>query len=189
MNAPFASLAHVVIESERVRLLPTSEGYAREVFANFTPAITELMYPAAPNAIEETLAFLRGARSRIQDGADLQVVVLLSEDDEFLGHGGLHHLDSRTPELGIWIKKTAHGEGYGREAITALCRWALDNLDFDYLKYPVDRGNIPSRRIPESLGGRVESEYELVNESGRVLDLLEYRIYPEDLRSVLEEHS
>jgi RimJ/RimL family protein N-acetyltransferase len=185
MTAPF-SLACVEIESERLRLLPTSEGYAREVFQNFTSAITTFMYPAAPNAIEETLAFLRGARAGLLASTDLQVVVLLSEDDEFLGHAGIHHLDTRTPELGIWIKLSAHGEGYGREAITALCEWALANLEFDYLKYPVDRRNLPSRKIPESLGGRIEAEYEVTNESGDNLDLVEYRIYPAALRAIFE---
>jgi [ribosomal protein S5]-alanine N-acetyltransferase len=184
---PFASsLAHVVIESERLLLLPTSEDYAREVFAGFKPPVTDLMFPAPAHAIEETLAFLRSARAAILAGVDLQVVILSVEDEEFLGHGGLHHVDTRTPEIGIWLKLDAHGEGYGREAVTALCAWALDNLELDYLKYPVDRRNVPSRRIPESLGGRIEAEYEQTNESERVLNILEYRIYPDELRSRLE---
>jgi RimJ/RimL family protein N-acetyltransferase len=186
MEAPISPLVYVEIESDRLRLLPTSEEYAREVFHNFTPAITEFMFPAPPNAIEETLAFLRGAHESILAGTDLQVVILLKEDEEFLGHGGIHHVDTRTPELGIWIKLSAHGDGYGREAVTALAEWALENLEFDYLIYPVDRRNLPSRKIPESLGGRIEAEYEVTNESGDVLDIVEYRIYPDDLRAILE---
>jgi RimJ/RimL family protein N-acetyltransferase len=175
------SLADVVIESERLRLLPTSEEYASDVFAEFTPAITTYVYTAPSTVIEDTLDFLRKARAEIVAGTELQVVILDKETGEFLGHGGIHHAGSRTPELGIWIKQSAQGHHYGREAVAALCRWAFDNLDFDYVKYPVDRRNIPSRLIPESLGGRVEDEYELTGAVGNFLDIVEYRIYRKEL--------
>ena len=61
-------------------------------------------------------------------------------------------------EPGIWLKKDAHGKRYGREAIRIVSNRAVDNLDFDYLVYPVDRDNIPSRKIPESMGGLVFEE-------------------------------
>jgi RimJ/RimL family protein N-acetyltransferase len=175
------SLTGVIIDSPRLRLVPTSESYAEDVFQNFTAEITTYMLPAPPAVVDETLQFLRKARSQVESGTDLQVVVLLKPGQEFLGHAGLHGVDTRTPELGIWIKKAEHAHGYGREAVTALADWAVDNLMFEYLKYPVDRRNVPSRRIPESLGGRIEAEYEEVNGSGFRLDLLEYRIYRDAL--------
>jgi RimJ/RimL family protein N-acetyltransferase len=104
--------------------------------------------------------------------------VLLAETGEFLGHGGMHDVDSPTPELGIWLKKSAHGQKYGIEAVTAVVHWACDNLDVRYLRYPVDRRNVPSRRIPEALGGVIEAEYGWTSDAGRELDLVEYRIYP-----------
>jgi hypothetical protein len=61
--------------------------------------------------------------------------------------------------------------------------WAMVNLDFDYLIYPVDRRNLPSRKIPESLGGSIKAEYEKTNASGAVLDILEYRITPAAIRA------
>ena len=36
-----------------------------------------------------------------------------------------------------------------------LFNWACEHLEIDYAIYPVDRSNIPSRKIPESLGGRI----------------------------------
>jgi ribosomal-protein-alanine N-acetyltransferase len=68
--------------------------------------------------------------------------------------------------------------------VSALARWAFENLDVRYLIYPVDRRNTASRRIPESLGGIIEAEYEKTNESGRVLDEVEYRIYPPEAQSM-----
>ena len=44
--------------------------------------------------------------------------------------------------------------------------------------YPVDKKNISSRKIPESLGGIIETEYKTTNMAGKILDEVEYRIYP-----------
>jgi RimJ/RimL family protein N-acetyltransferase len=178
-------LRTVSIHSERLSLVPTSEAYAHEIFAEFTPEVTAYMFPKPPEVIEETLAFLSAAREELRSGESLNVAVLARDSGEFLGCAGLHHVPSRTPELGIWIKRGAHGHGYGREAVTALAGWALANLDFDYLVYPVDRRNGASRRIPESLGGAVKAEYDKVNESGVTLDILEYRIERSALRRLL----
>jgi len=164
------------VETERLRLMATDERYAPEVFESFTAEITTYMFPAPAKTIDETLAFLRGARAANEAGTDLQVAILHGATEEFLGHGGLHHIDTRTPELGIWIKQAAHGHGYGLEAVVGLAEWALTNLDFDYLIYPVDRRNLASRRIPEALGGAIAREYTMTNASGNLLDLLEYRI-------------
>jgi RimJ/RimL family protein N-acetyltransferase len=170
------SHARVAIETPRLLLLPTHERYAEAVFANFTAEITTYMFPAPARTIDETLAFLRSARASMEAGKEIEVVILNRDTEEFLGHGGLHHVDTRTPELGIWIKKAAHGNGYGMEAIAGLAGWADANLAFDYLIYPVDRRNVASRRIPEALGGVVAAEYTRTSASGNLLDLLEYRI-------------
>ncbi|MDZ4875470.1 MAG: hypothetical protein CLLPBCKN_004866 [Chroococcidiopsis cubana SAG 39.79] len=65
----------------------------------------------------------------------------------------------KTPEFGIWLK-TAHGRKYGLEAIRGIKNWAEQNLDYEYFLYPVNRANIASRKIPETLGGKVVREYE-----------------------------
>ena len=170
------SYADVVIETERLRLLSTHERYAEQVFESFTSEVTTFMFPAPAKMIKETIEFLTGARKANEAGTHLQVVILHVQTGEFIGHGGLHHVDGRSPEIGIWIKKAAHRNGYGLEAVMGLAAWALANLSFDYLFYPVDRRNYASRRIPEQLGGCVAREYRQTNASGDELDLLEYRI-------------
>jgi ribosomal-protein-alanine N-acetyltransferase len=177
-------LRSVVIESERLRLVPTSDVYAQQIFEEFTSEITTFMFPKPADTIEETLTFLKQAQKELNNGAALQVAILIKASGEFLGCGALHNLTSRRPELGIWTKVASHGTGYGREAVTALAHWALANLDFDYLIYPVDRRNVASRRIPESLGGTIEREYPKTNASGAVLDIVEYQIKPADLRNL-----
>lgn len=170
-------LLKVIIESERLRLVPTSEKYAEEIFKEFTPEITEFMYPKSPKRIEETLAFIRSSIEKMNEDEELQVVILDKKTGEFIGHGGLKGLKSAAPEPGIWIKKGAFGHKYGREAVRALKEWAEHNLRYKYLVYPVAKKNIPSRKIAESLGGVVEREMKKTNMSGNILDMVEYRIY------------
>ena len=173
----------IVIDSERLRLIPTSHVYSQEIFTEFTPGITTFMFPKPPDVIDETLEFIRSAREEMNQQSSLQIVVLSKPTGEFLGCGGIHRIDGETPELGIWIKASAHGNKFGREAVAALTGWARANLAFDYLTYPVDRRNFASRQILESLGGLVEAEYEKTNQSGTILDILEYRIYSSETQS------
>ena len=104
-----------------------------------------------------------------------------ADGGEFLGCVGLHRPHTRFPELGIWLKKSAQGMGYGSEAIRALKDWADRNLDYVYLVYPVDRNNSASRRIPESLGGKPVASYEKMSMGGNRLDIIVYRIDAESV--------
>lgn len=57
-----------------------------------------------------------------------------------------------------------------------LVKWTRENIDLDYFIYPVDRRNISSRKIPESLGGKVIEEFENTTPTDKFLDMLVYRI-------------
>jgi len=104
-------------------------------------------------------------------------VVLKRNTEEFLGCCGLHGKGKpTTPELGVWLKTAAHSRGYGKEAVTALKHWTDAHIRCDYLIYPADRANTPSRRIPESLGGQVVREETAPTLAGGTLDLLVYHI-------------
>lgn len=114
---------------------------------------------------------------------DKLLVIVSKTTEEFLGNCGLHGQGKvRTPELGIWLKKNAHSKGYGQEAVRTLVKWSENNIDLDYFIYPVDRRNIPSRKIPESLGGQIFEDYKLKTPTGKILDLVVYRIPAKKLR-------
>ena len=170
-------LSLVEIFTNRLLLLPISQKYKEEIFREFTKDITTYMYPRPPQDIVETEEFINDSLGEIQTGNHLVLVILKKDSQEFLGCTGIHDIHSKHPELGIWVKKSAQGKGYGLEAITALKRWTDENLDYEYLIYDVDKANIPSRRIPEKLGGQIIREYDKTNLSGRVLNIVEYRIF------------
>lgn len=168
-------VSNISIQSKNLLLLPISLNYQEDIFREFTPEITVHMFPTPAKKIDETIEFIESSIKNNQAGKELVIVIIHHQTKEFLGCGGLHKINTKLPELGIWIKKSAHGHGYGKETIIALKEWADQNLDYDYLVYPVVDINYASKRIPEFLGGKIFREYdEFMN--GKNQHLLEYRI-------------
>ena len=170
-------LASIQIEGQRISLLAIDESYASEIFKEFDSDITRYMLPKPAENIDETLTFIRSSLDSMHEGSELVLAITRKDDGEFLGCCGLHGRGQpRTPELGIWLKKGAHGNQYGKEAINILFSWAVEHIDFDYAIYPVDKDNIPSRKIPESLGATVFEKKTVTTMSGGSLDEVVYRI-------------
>ena len=170
-------LSSVVIEADRVRLQSITMGLVPEIYKNFTPEITKYMMPASPEKLADVTEFVEASLRGFDRCDDLALAILPRRGHEFYGICGLHARGKpKEPELGIWIKKAAHGNGYGLEAIAALKDWAETNLELDRLLYPVDRRNFPSRRIPERLGGKIVSTAKRVSMGGEELDEVIYGV-------------
>ncbi len=168
---------NITLQSKNIIIKAISLKYKDDIFKEFTEEITKYMYPKAPEKIEETIEFIEASMKENEEGTNFQAVVLKKKTGEYLGNAGLHHIDRKTPELGIWIKKSAHGNSYGKEAIFALKKWADENLNYKFILYPVVDINLASKRIPEALGGKLHREYTEENMNGRAYRMLEYRIY------------
>jgi [ribosomal protein S5]-alanine N-acetyltransferase len=166
----------LTLETERLVLKPISADYIDSIFTEFTPDVATYMYPRPAEKRIETEAFVAVAEEENEEGTSLTMVITERESGEFLGCVGLHKLTDPRPEFGIWVKKNAHMHGYGREAVHALKRWADRHLDYEYLLYPVDSRNIASRKIPESLGASIISQYDGRGGMGQDLTLIKYRI-------------
>ncbi|MEZ0610669.1 GNAT family N-acetyltransferase [Fibrella sp. WM1] len=169
-------LSTLVLDSERLRLCPIGDAYIDLIYREFTPAIATYMYPRPASHRADTEAFVTAAQQENREGSNLNMVMTLRETGEFLGCVGLHKLASPRPEFGIWVKQSAQMHGYGREAIHTLKRWADEHLAYEYLIYPVDSRNIVSRKIPESLGAAIISQYDGTGGLGQDLTLINYRI-------------
>ncbi|RZM82799.1 GNAT family N-acetyltransferase [Leptolyngbya iicbica] len=174
--APTPDLAALCLVGDRVILRSVEERDAAVMFAEFNAAVTRYMYPKPAEHLDETLEFIARSRAAMESQTELVLAITLS-DDGFLGCCGVHLTQGpRSPELGIWIKQSAQGQGYGREAICTVARWLVQTLAFDYVIYPVDRANIASRKIPEALGGVVFREQVITALTGHVLDEVVYKI-------------
>lgn len=169
-------LTTLVLETDRLVLKPVSPDYTDVIFREFTPTVATYMYPRPAEKRIETEAFVQSAMADNEDGTSLTMVITERGTGEFLGCVGLHKLTDPRPEFGIWVKESAHMHGYGREAVRALKRWADEHLAYEYLIYPVDSRNIASRKIPESMGACIISQYDGMGGMGQELTLIKYRI-------------
>ncbi|QND64727.1 GNAT family N-acetyltransferase [Mesorhizobium loti] len=143
----------IEINSERLRLKLFTAEDAEDLFAAITPAITRFMQWEPPQSQAAFAEVWRSWLAPIHDGSDLHFVVRALANDRCLGLVGLHAAKTACPELGIWIREDAQGNGIGGEAIVAVAEWASETLAPDCFEYPVAERNVASRRIAERLGG------------------------------------
>lgn len=152
------NIATITIETERLLLVPTTQEHTEEIFKEFTDEVTRYMMPCTPKEISETQAWVDSVLRKRVEEKELQMTILDKQTKEFLGSTWLHRIKERIPELWIRVKTSAHGKKIGREAVAALEARAQKNIEFDYIRYPVDKDNIWSRKIAESLGGIVDKD-------------------------------
>jgi len=105
--------------------------------------------------------------------------------EDFIGTCGVMDLNTSTPELGLRIKESARGKGYGKEMIAGLINRLEKNKKFDYIIYRAHVENIATNKIATSFGGELQldeegnvkilTEHKFDNSSS--FDAVEYRIY------------
>lgn len=179
------NIQNIIIETERLLLVPTTKEYIQEIFKEFTDEVTRYMFPKTPKEISETEERINSCLVKREKWEELQMTILDKITKEFFGNVGLHRVNESIPELWIWIKQSAYGKKIWKEAVAWLESWGQENLDFEYIVYPVDKDNIPSRKIAESLWWIVqidENGNELIKTKGTLdpnkkLNSVEYRIY------------
>ncbi len=166
------------IQSENLLPVSVSLDYKKNIFRELTPNIVKWMTPKPPIIISETIKFIKSGILKNKGGESFISVITHNKTGEYLGGCGIHKIKTSYPSIGIWVKESAHSNGYGKEAVTALKNWADKNIDYKYIIYQAVNINYASRRIPESLGGSVFLGFKFKNGYGEEFEALEYRIYP-----------
>jgi len=165
--------------TERLILKPVTLSDANDMFVHFNTEITKYMYPKPAEDISETIAYVETCLIKYEKKQEIVFIGRLKETNEFIGCFGLHEMDTKTPELGVWTKISSHGNHYGLEGMKAVADYAKKHLDYEYLIYPVDQRNIASRKIPETLGGIICDAYLEKGLGGNELNTIEYHIFKE----------
>ena len=155
----------IVIQSPRLQLSLFQMRDAPEVFGCITPAIAKLM-PWEPPSWRE---YMTRCESRVQarEADNFSFVIRRLDNAECIGMASFENADSDSPELGLWIKESAHKQGFGRETVAALVEWGHASLGKGSFIYPVAEQNTASRRIAEHLrgeiiGSRANPKYDVV---------------------------
>jgi RimJ/RimL family protein N-acetyltransferase len=159
----------IVIQSPRLQLSQFQMTDAQEVFGCITPAITRFM-PWEPPSWSE---YVTRCEKRVQAAEPnrFSFVIRRRDNGECLGMASFEDADSVSPELGLWLKESAHGQGFGQEVVAALVKWGHATFGKGSFIYPVAIKNVASRRIAENLRGEI-----IGNRTNPKYDSVVYRI-------------
>jgi RimJ/RimL family protein N-acetyltransferase len=92
-------------------------------------------------------------------GHELSFLILDRLTGELLGAIGLHdiHWDRRSFATGYWVRTSAEGQGYIREALRAIAKLVFTHLGGNRLWLTCDSRNDRSRHVAESTGMQMEA--------------------------------
>ncbi len=171
------------LHSVRLTLTAFTPASAVEIFPCITASLTRFMTFEPASSPETFAAIWQAWLPKMAAGTEVFLVIRLTQTGEFLGLCGVHglnrgvpELDRAEPEIGIWIKETAHGHGYGREAITTTLKWLNTVCGVPACVYSVAAANAASRRIPEALQAEQIGVHTLHKLNGDEHLLLVYRL-------------
>lgn len=149
------------IETERLVLRPPRAGDGAMLHAAIAESLAELRrylaslpWVAGEQTIDSAEAWCRNAEANFLARRDLPFLVLERTSGEVVGATGLHRTVWSTPktEIGYWGRVSRARNGFIREAVTALTRYAFAHLRAVRIEIVTDEENAPSRRLAERCG-------------------------------------
>ncbi len=147
------------LQTPRLFLRPVQLGDAEDLFvARGDDAVMRHWdWPAAPSA-DAVRAVIAGHLEEIASGATQWWVVAQSPRGPAIGECDLSDIDPhhRRAEIGFLFRRAAWGQGFAREAMTRVLRYAFDDLALERLWARCHAGNAASRRLLEALDFRSE---------------------------------
>ena len=150
------------------------------------PAVTRWTTIPATQTPAGTREWMQRGMAGIASGSDLPLVIADAESDRPLGTIGLHeiHRGAERAVAGYVIARDARRQGFGRRALTLLCRFAFDELRLARVEVTIEPDNLPSRALAQSVGFSEEGLLRsYMSVAGARRDMLMYGLLPDDLRA------
>ena len=143
-----------------------------------------LPFADAHQSIEETRDWITHTMAQWLLRENMGTGVFLREDGAFLGGLGLHIRSWEIGffEIGYWLRASAEGHGYMREAVSLLIEFAARDLLASRLEIRCDARNARSAGVAESLGFKREGHIRngLHAPTGGMRDTLIFGLIPGD---------
>lgn len=168
----------VRLKTERLIIQPFNNSFLEEYYKEFTDEITKYQYPDSFPDIETATQSISGFVKEMELGNMLELVIL-KPDGEFLGSMEVFEIREETPEIGLWLKSSAHGTGYGYEALKELLSYLNAKKKYKSYIYEVDVRNVQSIRLVEKFHYEKGMCEDITTESGKELKLQTYYILNE----------
>ncbi len=149
-----------ILETERLLLRELTPDDFDALFAIFGDAETMLYYPQAYSQAMLEAVMQRQFASYAANGYGLWAIILKSEN-KFIGDCGLLHQEVEGVlelEVGYHVNRQYWGQGFAPEAAKACFDYGFQTLGRQRLISMIRPENLPSRRVAEKNGLRIEKE-------------------------------
>lgn len=131
------------LKTERLVIQPFRDSFLAEYYREFTDDITKYQYPDVFPNMETAKGLVSEFVSEMEQGNMLELVIL-TRSGEFIGCMEAFGIREKTPEVGLWLKSSAQGKGYGYEALKGLLTYLSAHGAYQHYLYEVDVRNLPS---------------------------------------------
>jgi RimJ/RimL family protein N-acetyltransferase/uncharacterized protein (DUF952 family) len=137
-------------------------------------------------SVADSLLYIRQAQAEWLVRRRLPVGIIESATGRVVGGSGLERIDweSRSFEIGYWLRTGAEGSGYAQETVRLLTTLAFSRLDANRVEIRMDPRNRRSERVAQRAGFDFEGTLRnvLVDWTGAVADRHIYALTPDAYR-------
>jgi RimJ/RimL family protein N-acetyltransferase len=148
----------VPLHTERLLMRPPQAGDGPVFYAALTESLPELRrflgalpWVAMEPSLQACELYCRNAQANFVARKDLTFLLLEKSSGEMVGGAGLHRIEWATPkaEVGYWVRTSRCGNGFIREAVTALTAYAFTQLRAVRVELITDEANRASRKVAD----------------------------------------
>lgn len=152
----------MILETPRLLLRPFTPTDFETLYAVIGDPVTMQFYPL-PFDKQDTLDWIeRNMRRFAEDGSGLRAMVLKSSG-EMIGDCGpvWQDVDGQSElEIGYHVRRDQWGRGYATEAARTAMAYGFESFPVERLISLIRPENLPSRRVAEKNGLRIDREIE-----------------------------
>ncbi|WP_430788907.1 GNAT family N-acetyltransferase [Virgibacillus flavescens] len=148
-----------MIRTERLQLRRMNTSDVDLLMEIFSDPVAMKHYPSTKNR-EETLQWIEWNRNNYQEYGVGLWIVEDKQTNKFLGQCGIvpQKFDKAVKmEIGYLFKQEVWGNGYATEAAFACKQYGFEEKKFPMLISLIDLENLPSIRVAERIGMKLES--------------------------------
>jgi RimJ/RimL family protein N-acetyltransferase len=149
-----------VLETERLTLREMTSDDTEHLLGIFQDPVAMRYYPALKDRRETEEWVATNVRRYAEDGIGLWIVEL-RDSGRFIGQCGLTMQEvegRRDPEVGYLFLREYWGQGFATEAAAASLDHGFARQGYERIICLAGVDNLPSRRVAERLGMRLERE-------------------------------
>ena len=149
-----------ILETARLRLRRFRDEDADVVFAIIGDRVAMQFYPKTFGPEDAKQWVARNQRRYREDGYGL-FAVMLKDSEEVIGYCGIikqNVEDETAMEVGYHFRRDQWGRGYATEAARACMGLAFDSFGADKVISLIRPENLPSRRVAERNGMKLDRE-------------------------------